>query len=222
MGENNMSDETQTENEMNDQTIVPDVDLSDSQSVGSVGILLTAGYLILLSIILLVAIVQCWPSSVAPKGQVNPMSQTKFLLWTFSISNEACLILIVVLAGALGGQVRSLRSLAWYTGNKELKKSWLLQYILSPFVGATLAIVTYFVIRGGFVSAGSNIQQSSVYVYAGIASIVGIASEPVALKLKQVAESLFTKPGVGKDSKPQNVAETSPAKSGEDDSNPQE
>jgi len=217
-----MSDEIQTENEMNDQAIVRDVDLSDPQSVGSVGILLTAGYLILLSIILLVAIVQCWPSAVTPRGQVNPMSQTKFLLWTFSISSEACLILIVVLAGALGGQVRSLRSLAWYVGNKELKKSWLLQYILSPFVGATLAIVTYFVIRGGFVSAGSTIQQSSVYVYAGIASIVGIASEPVALKLKQVAESLFTKPGEGKNSKPQNVSEISSAKSGEEDSNPQE
>jgi hypothetical protein len=217
-----MSDEIQTENETNDQTIVQNADLSDSRSVGCVGILITAGYLILISIILLVAIVQCWPSAVTPRGPVNPVSQTKFLFWTISISNEACLILIVVLAGALGGQVRSLRSLAWYTGNKELKKSWLLQYILSPFVGSTLAIVTYFVIRGGFVSVGSTIQQSRVYLYAGIASIVGIASEPVALKLKQVAESLFTKPGEGKDSNPQNVAETSSPKSGKDDSNPQE
>lgn len=198
-----MSDETQTENDMNDQAIVPDVDLSDSSSVGSVGAILTAVYLILFSIILLVAVVQCWPSSVTTKGQVNPILHPKFLLWTFSVSNEACLIIIVILAGALGGQVRSLRSLAWYAGNKELKKSWLLQYIVSPFVGATLAIVTYFVIRGGFVSAGSPIQQSSVYVYAGIASIVGIASEPVALKLKQVAESLFTKPGAGNNSNPQ-------------------
>jgi hypothetical protein len=115
------------------------------------------------------------------------------------------LILIVVLAGALGGQVRSLRSLAWYVGNKELKKSWLLQYVLSPFVGATLSTVTYLVIRGGFISAGSTVGQSSVrgvYVYAGIASIVGIASEPVALKLKQVAESLFTKPQEGSDPGP--------------------
>ena len=31
-----MSDETQTENEMNDQAIGQDVDLSDSSSVGSV------------------------------------------------------------------------------------------------------------------------------------------------------------------------------------------
>jgi hypothetical protein len=208
-----MSDEIQTENEMNDQAIVADVELSDSSSVGSVGVILTAVYLILFTIILLVAIVQCWPSSITPKGQVNPISHPKFLLWTFSVSNEACLIMVVILAGALGGQVRSLRSLAWYAGNKELKKSWLLQYIVSPFVGATLAIVTYLIIRGVFVSAGPTIQQSSVYVYAGIASIVGIASEPVALKLKQVTESFFTKPGEGKDSKPQNVAEASSAKS---------
>ena len=125
MGENNMSDETQTKNEMNDQAHDKDPGSSGSPPMGSMGSSLLAVYLILLSIILLVAIVQCWPSSVTTKGQVNPISQTKFLLWTFSLSNEACLILIVVLAGALGGQVRSLRSLAWYTGNKELKKSWL-------------------------------------------------------------------------------------------------
>lgn len=196
-----MSDETT--NQINKQANDKDSKSSGSPPVGPLGSSLIAAYLILLSIILLVAIVQSWPSLGAQRGQVNPMLRTKFLLWTFMISQEACLILIVILAGALGGLVRSLRSLAWYTGNKELKRSWLLLYILSPFVGATLATVTYLVIRGGFVSAGSTIQQPRVYVYAGIASIVGIASEPVALKLKQVAESLFTKPGEGKDSKPQ-------------------
>ena len=198
-----MSEETQIENEMEKTIDDNNPDSSDSPLVGTMGLSLVAAYLILFSIILLVCLVQCWPTSIALKSQPNTILRTKFLLWTFALSNEACLILIVVLAGALGGQVRSLRSLAWYAGNKELKKSWLLQYILSPFIGATLAIVTYFVIRGGFISPGSTIQPSSLYVYAGIASIVGIASEPVALKLKQVAESLFTKPGKGKDAKPQ-------------------
>lgn len=216
-----MSDDTQAENEVEKKTDDKESKSSGSPPAGPMGSSLMAVYLILLSIILLVAIVQSWPSLVTPKGQVNPMLRTKFLFWTFTISQEASLILIVVLAGALGGLVRSLRSLAWYAGNRELKKSWLLQYILSPFVGSTLAIVTYFVIRGGFVSAGSTIRQPSVYVYAGIASIVGIASEPVALKLKQVAESLFTKPGEGKDSKPQNVSETSSGKPKKDGSNPQ-
>ena len=196
-----MSDETT--NQMNKQTNDKDSKSSGSPPAGPLGSSLIAAYLILISIILLVAIVQSWPSLGAPGRQVNPMLRTKFLFWTFTISQEACLLLIVILAGALGGLVRSLRSLVWYAGNKELRKSWILQYILSPFVGSTLATVTYLVIRGGFVSAGSSTQQPRVYVYAGIASIVGIASEPVALKLKQVAESLFTKPGEGKDSKPQ-------------------
>ncbi len=194
-----MSKETQTKKEKNNQTVARDISRLSPPLVGPIGFLLTAVYLILLSILLVVAMVQCWPSPATPKGQADP----QFLFWAFSISDEARLILIVVLAGALGGQVRSLRSLAWYVGNKELKRSWLTQYILTPFVGAILAIVSYFIIRGCFFPANSTAQQTSVYGFAGLASLVGIASEPIALKLKQVADTLFTKPIQGKDSKPQ-------------------
>ncbi len=190
-----MLDETRTKKEMTNQP--------DSPTVGPIGFLLTAVYLILLSILLVFAIVQCWPSPAAAEGPAYPQSQAKFLIWAFSISDEARLLLIVVLAGALGGQVRSLRSLTWYVGNKKLKRSWLPQYILTPFVGAILATVFYFIIRGCFFPANTTAQQTSVYGFAGLASIVGIASEPIALKLKQVTDTLFTKPIQGKDSNPQ-------------------
>lgn len=198
-----MSDETQKTNEMNKQTVSKDSCDSDSQSVGPIGIVLTASYLIVLSILLLVAIIQFWPSSGAMRSSTEPAQRTGFLLWIFYLSNEGRLLLIVVLAGALGGQVRSLRSLAWYVGNKQLKRSWLSQYILTPFVGAILAVVSYFIIRAGFCPANSTIQQVNIFGFAGLATIVGIASEPVALKLKQVANTLFTKPIQGKDSNPQ-------------------
>jgi hypothetical protein len=177
-----MSDETQTKKEMNNQTVTRDTSRSGSPHVGPFGFLLTAVYLILLSIILVVAMVQCW---------------------ALSISDGRRLLFIVVLAGALGGQVRSLRSFAWYVGNKELKRSWLTQYVLTPFVGAILAIISYFIIRGAFCPANSNVQQINIYGFAGLASLVGIASEPIALKLKQVANTLFIKPIQGKDSNPQ-------------------
>jgi len=189
-----MFDETRTKKEMTNQP--------DSPPVGLIGFLLTAVYLILLSILLVFAIVQCWPSPAAAEEPAYPPSQAKFLIWAFSISDEARLLLIVVLAGALGGQVRSLRSLTWYVGNKKLKRSWLPQYILTPFVGAILAAVFYFIIRGCFFPANATAQQTSVYGFAGLASIVGIASEPIALKLKQVTDTLFTKPIQGKDSNP--------------------
>jgi len=177
-----MSKEPQAEKETKQQTAARDTSRLSSPLVGPIGFLLTAVYLILLSILLVIAMVQSW---------------------AFSISDEAHLLLIVVLAGALGGQVRSLRSFAWYVGNKELKRSWLTQYILTPFVGAILAIVSYFIIRGAFCPADSTVQQINIYGFAGLATLVGIASEPIALKLKQVADTLFTKPVQGKDSNPQ-------------------
>ena len=177
-----MAKETQTKKEKNNQTVARDTGRLSSPLVGPIGFLLTAVYLILLSIFLVVAMVQCWALSISDEGQ---------------------LLLVVVLAGALGGQVRSLRSFAWYVGNKELKRSWLTQYILTPFVGAILAIVFYFIIRGCFCPADSTVQQINIYGFAGLATLVGIASEPIALKLKQVTDTLFTKPMQGKDSNPQ-------------------
>jgi hypothetical protein len=198
-----MSDETQTKNEMNDQAVVRNPNPSYSPPVGPVGIVLIVVYLIVLSILLVVAIIQFWPASEVARSSIDPLLRTTFLFWTFSLSNEGRLLLIVVLAGALGGQVRSLRSLAWYVGNKQLKRSWLSQYILTPFVGAILAVVSYFIVRGGFCPANSIVQQTNIFGFAGLASLVGIASEPIALKLKQVASTLFTKPIQGKDSNPQ-------------------
>jgi hypothetical protein len=198
-----MSDETQTENPMNDHIAAQDADFSDSSQVGPIGIVLTALYLIILSILLVVAIIQFWPSSAVTRSSVEPVLRTSFLCWTCYLTNEGRLLLIVVLAGALGGQVRSLRSLAWYVGNKQLKRSWLSQYILTPFVGAILALVSYFIIRGSFCPANSTVQQINIFGFVGLASLVGIASEPIALKLKQVTNTLFTKPIQGKDSNPQ-------------------
>lgn len=198
-----MLDETQKTNELNKQAVSKDSCDSDSPPVGPIGIVLTALYLIVLSVLLLVAIIGFWPSSAAMKSSNEPGLQTSFLEWDFYLSNEGRLLLIVVLAGALGGQVRSLRSLAWYVGNKQLRRSWLSQYILTPFVGAILAIVSYFIIRASFCPANSTLQQVNIFGFAGLATIVGIASEPVALKLKQVANTLFTKPIQGKDSNPQ-------------------
>ena len=136
-----MSKEIQTKKEKNSQTVTRDTSRSNSPAVGPIGFLLTAVYLILLSIVLVLALVQCWAISISDEGQ---------------------LLFMVVLAGALGGQVRSLRSFAWYVGNKELKRSWLPQYILTPFVGAILAIISYFIIRGCFCPANSTVQQINV------------------------------------------------------------
>lgn len=195
-----MSDDIQKSNETSEPSTPSDSGSLDSQSVGPVGIVLTVVYLVLLSVLLIIAIIQFWPVSMQPNMRIIDVC---FLLWTFPLSDEGRLLLIVVLAGALGGQVRSIRSLAWYIGNKQLKRSWLAQYILTPFVGAILAVVAHFIIRGSFCPANSTVQETNIFGFTGLAGLIGIASEPVAIKLKQAANTLFTKPIQGKDSNPQ-------------------
>jgi hypothetical protein len=182
------------------------LDLSQvgSRPVGPIGIFLIAAYLILFAILLLYGVVKFWPPATPTVGATAASSTVSFLFWTFSVTNnEVRLFLIVAMAGALGALVHALRSLYWYVGNRELVLSWLMKYILLPFVGTTLGLVFYFVIRGGFFSPSATVQQTSPFGFAALAGLVGMFSEQAVLKLKELAETLLTKPKPGADSKPE-------------------
>ena len=167
--------------------------------VPPVGIVLITAYLILASILLMYGLAQFWPLPTPAEGPAPVSSPVPFLFWTLSVSDEVRLIFIVAMAGALGSLVHALRSLYWYVGNRELVFSWLAKYILLPFVGSTLALVFYFVIRGGFFSPEATIEQTSPFGFAGLGALVGMFSEQAVLKLKEVAETLLAKPEAGKD-----------------------
>ncbi len=167
--------------------------------VPPVGIVLITAYLILASILLLYGLVQFWPSPIPTEGSAPASSPANFLFWTLTVSDEVRLIFIVAMAGALGSLVHALRSLYWYVGNRELVFSWLAMYVLLPFVGSTLGLVFYFIIRGGFFSPEATIEQTSPFGFAGLSALVGMFSEQAVLKLKEVAETVLAKPQEGKD-----------------------
>ena len=73
-------------------------------------------------------------------------------------------------------------------------------YIMLPFVGATLGLILYLVIRGGFFSTQATVQQTSPFGFMALAALAGLFSEQAVLKLKEVAETLLKKPEEGKDS----------------------
>jgi hypothetical protein len=117
--------------------------------VGPVGIVLTAMVLLSLTIVLLYGIIQFWPPAPAvttavatttstttatgqptsgTTGQAAVEPAVQFFGATVRLSREGRLFVIVLLAGALGGMVHTLRSLYWYVGNRNLRYSWLLMY----------------------------------------------------------------------------------------------
>ena len=174
-----------------------------ASTVGPTGIALTAAYLILFSVLLLYQLVWLWPPATPTGSSALTSSPAAFLLWAFPISDEARLLLIVAVAGALGALVHALRSFYWYVGNRQLVVSWLVRYLLLPFVGAALGLVFYLVIRAGFFSPEATSQQASPYGFAALAGLVGMFSEQAVLKLKELAENLLAKPQQGADAKPQ-------------------
>ena len=166
--------------------------------VGRISIIVMMVYLILLSFFLLYSFVQFMPSSTEADGS-NSISQVTFIFWTFSLSDDACLLITVALAGALGSLVHVLRSFYNYVGNRKLKWSWLPMYIMLPIVGANLGLVFYLIIRGGFFSSTATVQETSFFGFAALAALAGLFSEQAVLKLKIIAETMLIKPKKGKD-----------------------
>jgi hypothetical protein len=127
----------------------------------------------------------------------------------FAIWDEVRLLLIVMLAGALGNLVHTVRSVYWYVGNRSLKWSWLAKYILQPFAASALAVIFYVVVRGGFFSPQTTFENTSPFGFAALAALVGLFSEQAVLKLKTVAETVFQPPPPGADAEPQDEASSS-------------
>jgi hypothetical protein len=132
--------------------------------------------------------------------------------YAFPIWDEQRLLLIVILAGALGSLLHGLRSVAWYFGNRSLVRSWIPFYVMLPFAGAVLAFLFYVVIRGGFFSPASSFKDTSPFGFAAFAAVVGMFSTQAVLKLKEVAETMLSKPAPGEDSKPQGAHDPTPTK----------
>ncbi len=101
------------------------------------------------------------------------------------------LVLIVMLVGAVGSYVHAATSFASYLGNRRLGKSWLWWYLLRPFVGAALALLFYFVVRGGFLQAGAGTESLNLYGIAALAGLAGMFSKQATDKLREVFDNLF-------------------------------
>jgi IPT/TIG domain len=160
------------------------------------------------------------PSGNEPKAAATPTPTPKlpdpetiyFLQGRFQaqVYLETRLLLLVMLSGALGSLMHSLRSLYWYTGNRMMVWSWMAFYLLLPVTGAILAIIFYFVVRGGFFSSTASFETTSPFGFAALSALVGLFSPQATLKLKEIAETIFAKPGDGTDSKPQETSSQAP------------
>ena len=124
--------------------------------------------------------------------------------------NNNLVIILVIVLGALGAQIRCVRSVWWYVGNRGLKRSWVPMYLLSPLVGSMLALVFFLLLRGGFVSMGESGQASGEIGLAGASALVGMFSDEASVKFKAIAQAIFSNVEKGRDSEPEKDPEPEP------------
>jgi hypothetical protein len=122
----------------------------------------------------------------------------------FQPTLEVRLILLVLLVGAIGSYVHSASSIVDYLGNRTFISSWVWWYLLRPFIGMMLALIFYFVFRGGFITGGVNPSGEDAAKFinpfgiAALAGLVGMFSKVASDKLNEVFSTLFRPaPGQG-------------------------
>ena len=119
-------------------------------------------------------------------------------IWT---TLEERLLLLVIVAGALGSYIHAATSYSDYRGNRQFSHSWLLWYLLRPFVGVCLALIVYFAVRGGLLSMvlggaeANDATNINPFGIAAIAGLTGMFSKQAADKLAEVFSTLFKSGG---------------------------
>jgi hypothetical protein len=109
----------------------------------------------------------------------------------------------VMMAGALGSLTHTWTSFGDYVGNSELSTNWIWFFILRIPVGVALAILFYFIIRGGLLLPTVPVQHAdditdatvklNAYSIAAFSALAGMFSKQATDKLAAVFDVVFTK-----------------------------
>lgn len=123
-----------------------------------------------------------------------PENRPVWLFWgmiQFTITRDVRLILLVLVVGALGASVHAATSFGAFVGNQRLHSSWIWYYLLRPPIGATLALIFYFVVRGGFLNPSSTSGDVNDFGIVAVAGLVGMFSKQATAKLDELFSNLF-------------------------------
>ena len=111
--------------------------------------------------------------------------------------NQVQVLIVVLMAGAVGSLIHSLRSFVVFVGNRQLVTSWIPFYVLRPASGAAMALVFYLVLGDALLGTKVGEEDFSITAVAALAALVGLFSDMSADKLKDVFQALIapTRPG---------------------------
>jgi hypothetical protein len=173
------------------------IDPASNKTIHTMGV----WYLIVTGL-LFYLLIATWP--VLEPG-ANPKAFKVVNIFGFPMFWEADrqLMFMVMMAGAMGSLAHTLTSFGDYVGNRELSRNWIWFLILRVPIGMALAILFYFIIRGGLLiptvqvtgnTAGHDTTtQLNPYSIAAFSALAGMFSKQATDKLAAVFDVVFTK-----------------------------
>jgi hypothetical protein len=169
-----------------------------------VGFTLLGLGLIAIAAVLVVLLFQAWSatehvsaaaaqaqSGTAGKSTAVVEQQIYLLGIPFTVTTETSLMLLVVVAGALGSYVHAATSFASYVGNGSFKFSWFWWYLLRIPIGVGLALLFYFALRAGLVNATGTGFEVGPFGVAALGGLAGLFSKQAVDKLQEVFDTVF-------------------------------
>ena len=111
------------------------------------------------------------------------------------VLSQGDMLLVVVLAGAIGSYIHSVNSFITYVGNRSFVRSWIPWYALRPFMGVAMALVFYVVIRGGVLVLSGGVSEVDPYAIMTVAALAGMFSKQASDKLAEVFDTMFRSAG---------------------------
>lgn len=179
----------------------PVTDLATAKQINQIGFSLLA-----LTILLLYLLITTWP--VLTEVTINGVRIKKFE--KFNLFGMWCdwavdkrVLFTVVVAGALGSMAPVLTSIATFVGNRRFSINWLWWYVLRAPIGVALAVLFYFIIRGGLLLPTVSTNPSpfaqdvtvalNIYGIAAFSALAGMFSKQATDKLEEVFNAVFTR-----------------------------
>jgi hypothetical protein len=148
-----------------------------------------------------------WPNAVRDEQAAARPQSISWLGWHTDLDREFLFFLTVATAGALGGLIHTIRSFAWYVGNRNLIWSWVPYNLLLPLVGALAGTVFYLVLRAGLFSPSTSVEQASPFGFAAVALLAGLFTPEAFEKLRLIAADIFAESPKGEDHTPSEPAD---------------
>ena len=173
--------------------------MSDSSKrMGKWGTTLLGVPLLILGAAIVYGLIRVWPAVTAATAEKPKDTEISFFGLSYTASADTAMILLVVFASALGSYVHAATSFGDYVGNRMLMRSWTWWYLLRFWIGSAIALLFYFALRGGFLTAGGSGADLNPYGIAALSGMTGLFSKQASDKLNEVFTALFrVAPGAG-------------------------